>query len=525
MGNFNYITIKNFRGINKSRDVLSAIPGQLSKNENYLYETNGGLAERGGGAKLTENPSGGDDPIFSLANYTSPDGSNFLVTNQDTTAYYYDSGWNDLSLTLTADKRTVWEGAGFEAGRSLYGANGNDSIIKVTGNTPAGSSVTGSPTDATYLKLHKNRLFAINNRDTLYFTEALAFDTWNTSVNTIEIAPGIDGNIQSLEVWGDALFIFKEYGVYVLPNASDPVPTVNWVILRTDAASGTQSPYTVKRTRIGIFYLSTDNSIRLLGPNVTFSSGEYSLGESGSPIVSEDIADDLNEFVDLSNRDEAYAITFKDKYILSFDSNTSSTVANDLTYFADVTKFNKHQNIPQPQPYWGEFTGFDYNFFAIQTSGTQEKLYGAKGVEGEVHETLNDSVNNDDSSAIVSKSILAWHPIDGEGTYKRINQIYFSGDTENWNINLIFNAYKLGTDLPTEGAGREFSYMTSNISGGIVGTGQAGTAQVGFVGPSSATYSLNVSGHYFGAEFGNSSANEFTRVLKMIVYYRVIKQR
>jgi len=200
-------------------------------------------------------------------------------------------------------------------------------------------------------------------------------------------------------------------------------------------------------------------------------------------------------------------------------------VANDLTYFADVTKFNKHQNIPQPQPYWGEFAGFDYNFFAIQTSGTQEKLYGAKGVEGEVHETLNDSVNNDDSSAIVSKSILAWHPIDGEGTYKRINQIYFSGDTENWDINLIFNAYKLGTDLPTEGAGREFSYMTSNISGGIVGTGQAGTAQVGFVGPSSATYSLNVSGHYFGAEFGNSNANEFTRILKMIVYYRVIKQR
>jgi len=79
-----------------------------------------------------------------------------------------------------------------------------------------------------------------------------------------------------------------------------PVPKTNWNVLRTDAIIGSQSIDTIKRTKIGIIYLSTDNYIRLISPNISFSSGEYTLGGSGSPIISEDIQDDIIELLDKS---------------------------------------------------------------------------------------------------------------------------------------------------------------------------------------------------------------------------------
>lgn len=522
--NYSYLEISTFRGLTKSNDVLSALPGQLSKNENYLYMSNGGLQERGGGAELTTSPTASSDPVFSLSNYKAPNGSEFLVTNQDSTVYYYNSGWNDLSMSLTADLKTRWEQAGFESNRALYGVNGTDSVIKVAGNTPVGSTVSGSPTDAIQLKLHKNRLFAVNNDDTLYFTEALDFDTWNTSTNTIEIAPGIDGPIVGMEVWGDALFIFKERGVYVLPNADSPVPKLNWVILRADAITGSQSTDTIKRTRVGIMYLSSDNVVRLISPSVSFSSGEYSLGGSGSPVVSEDINDSISSLLDVSSKGRAAAIVFNDLYILSFQSVNNSDTYNDITYFADTNKFNQLQGIVQIQPYWGEFTGFDYDFFTVQTSSNEQKIYGAKGQTGSIQETLNDGVNNDNSNAIVTKAVMAWNSLGVPGLSKRFNHIYFAGDTENYNIELNFNAYRLGKQLPGEGEGISRVYSTTTDSGAIVDSAIVGTDTVGLKGASSQLYRVNLRGNYFTAEFGNSNADEPTKVLKVVVYFRGVSQ-
>jgi hypothetical protein len=58
----------------------------------------------------------------------------------------------------------------------------------------------------------------------------------------------------------------------------------------------------------------------------------------------------------------------------------------------------------------------------------------------------------------------------------------------------------------------------------LIGTAIVGTAVIGNKGVSSTAYSCNLRGNYFLAEFGNSNANEFTRVLKLIVYYRNLTQ-
>jgi hypothetical protein len=223
-------------------------------------------------------------------------------------------------------------------------------------------------------------------------------------------------------------------------------------------------------------------------------------------------------------KDNAQAIVFNNLYILSLESVNNTGTYNDLTYFADVTKFNQLPGVVQPQPYWGQFTGFDYDFFATQISSNEVKFYGAKGLTGNVQESLNDSIHNDNSSAIESKAILSWHGLGSSGVSKRINHIYFTGDTEDWNITLNFNAYRMGKTLPGEGEGIGRVYTTSGTTGGVVGTAIVGTDAVGLKGVSSTKYLVNLRGNFFTAEFSNCNADQFTRVMKLLVYFRNINR-
>lgn len=521
MSNFPSLTIDKFLGLNLNTDKLDAIPGQLVKNNNYLYMTNGGLEERGGGMKLTDPPSAGR--CYALENYIDGSGDQWLITIQGTKAYYYNSGWVDLGLTLTSNKTARFDHAGFSTTRALYGVNENNSIIKIVtgGGVPTASIISGAnvPTNAIDIKLHKNRLFAIAG-DTLYFTDALAFDTW-TATN-IQIAPGVDGFCKALEVYGDALFIFKENGVYVLPNADDADPVNNWSILRTDAIIGTQSPDTVERTKIGIIYLSTDNFIRLIAPSITFSSGEYTLGGSGSPIISDFIQSDLNSTISNQYKGTAQSTVFMDKYIVGYRTTSNTSDYNDRWYFCDLSKFLSSPNNPQPQPYWGNFTGFTYDFFATQKVNGRDSLYGVNS-SGEVHETLNGTIHSDNGNPIESEAILNWIPIAGDNLYKKFVRTYVVADTENWDLNLRFNAYKYNSLLPEDDEGITRTYRTSSTVGGIVGTAIVGTSIIGQIGTGSEKYRLNLKGNYFNVAFYNLNANEYTRVNKLVAYYRPIR--
>lgn len=521
----NYITIKQFLGLNLSQDVLNVLPGQLSINNNYLYMSNGGLQERGGGDELSSDPVGGDNKVYGFDNYLSNTNQNYLITVQGTKVYgYYTAAWHDLGVTVTTSLKTRFEQAGFDATRALYGVNGVDGVIKIIGDTPTASIVAATPTTMTGLKLHKNRLFGWA-QDTLYFTDALAFDTWQVGTNDIQVAPGIDGYIQSCEVWGDALFIFKETGVYVLPNAADADPATNWNILRCDAETGTQSPDTVKKTRLGIMFLGSDDKIRLIGPNISFSSGEYTLGGTGSPSICEAIFDYINTYLDRTTKQNAVSIVYKDLYVISFQSTNNSGTYNDTTFFADTTKIVKLPNNPQPEPFWGQFTGFDYDYYTQQTSSGEILLYGAKGTNGHIQNTLNDAIHNDNSGAIESYAVLGWYPIGGDGTKIRINKIKFTGFTEQWNINLTFNAYTLGKELPEDGEGIQKIFTTNTPVGSLVDTGLVDTAIVGTLGIASTVYHVGLRGNYFKAEFKNINADEFTRIISMLVYYRAINQK
>lgn len=261
--------------------------------------------------------------------------------------------------------------------------------------------------------------------------------------------------------------------------------------------------------------------MRLLSPNISYSSGEYTLGGSGSPIVSEDINSDLELLLSRPTIANAQAIVFNDLYILSFESVNNSDTYNDLTYFADVAKFIQQPQIQQPQPFWGTFTGFNYDYFTTQKDNDRIKLYAVKGENGQTHETMNETINNDNGGAIESKAILAWYPIGNESTYSKINRIYFVGDTENWSIDLVFDAYEYGELVPSAGVGTAYQSTGSSIS--TVGTAVVGTDLVGSLTVGSSKFRANLRGNKFRAEMSNLNANEFTRILKIIFYFRPIR--
>lgn len=518
MGKRKFLTINRFLGLNKSNDDASLLPGELTTCNNYLVKNNGDLAERGGGAKLDDGPAA--SRAYGFTNYRNSAGSEWLILVQGTAAYYYDSGWNDTGVVLTTSLETKFEQAGFSTNRNLYGVNGTDSVIKITtsGGVPAGSFVASSPTDLLQLKLHKNRLFGHDGKDTIKFTDANAFETWATGTNEFQVAPGVDGYIKAIEIWGDALFIFKEFGIYVLPNAADAAS--DWSILKTDALIGTQSPDSVRRTRAGIYYLSTDNKIRVVNPNITFTSGEYVMGGSGSPIVSELIQDYLDENLNEPNKSKAAAVVFKDKYIICLNSVNAGGNENDMCFVADTIKKRQIEGLAEPQPIWVEFTNFEFDYFAIQSVTGENKLY-CVDIEAVTAERLDDGTNNDSGNAIESTAILGWFHPEDSGIYTRFTSVVAYTRLENWNLDVTMDSYRIGDFIPEELNG-ETTQITGSSTNAVVGTAIVGTSLVSSNGIKSEKMRIGLRGNFISIKMENLNANEYTEIQKLSVYYRNI---
>lgn len=519
---FRTVEIKSFIGMDLSSDPLHLIPGQLRKNDNYLYLHNGGLEERGGGDQLTTAPSAGN-PVTGLGNYRNSAGSEFLITVYGTDIYYYDSGWTSITSALTSGLKMRFESSGAGSNVALYGVNGTDSVYKISGTTPTAAAVASSPTDMIDIRLHKNRLFGLALDGTLYYTDTNSFDTWQLGTNDIEIAPGLDGRARALAVWGDGLFIFKENGIYVLPNAAES--PANWSVLRTDAITGTTSTDSVKNTRDGIYFLASDNYIRKIGPSTSFSSGEYTLDGSGSPIVSHAVFPKLQEKIDTANKGNAFAIQHNDLYILYFQSTDNSGNYNDKAFFADTAKFYRIEGIPDPQPYWGSITGAVFQYAVQQFSGGSNVFYGTDGNTGVFQECFNSGVSNDAGNAISAKAYLGWLPIAGAGTHKALKSLRFLAEVENWTLTVRTDAYDLRGGLPADGAGASFTFdPNSGISSAVVGTAVVGTGEIGTIGVAAQNFRTSKKGHYMSLEFENTNIDEFTRIHSVLLEYRVIRR-
>ena len=94
-----------------------------------------------------------------------------------------------------------------------------------------------------------------------------------------------------------------------------------------------------------------------------------------------------------------------------------------------------------------------------------------------------------------------------------------------WYIYLKFNSYRLGKVLPSDGEGTSKTFITSITGAAIVDTAIVDTAVISAIGISSSRYKVSLKGQYLTAEFSNPNVNEFTRINKLIVFYRPINQK
>mgnify|MGYP003131883256 CR=1 FL=1 len=518
---FQTVSMDRFLGLDNSADELGLLPGQLRRCENYVFMANGGLKERAGGSKHSDPPVAG--AIYGLSSFTNSSGTSYLICAQGTDLYYYDSEtWNAFGLTLTASQTVRFEAAGFGATPALYACNGEESIIKIDmGASPqAALLTTGAPDNAPetvqFLKLHKNRLFGSDGADTIYFTDTLDFDTWNKGTNNFQVDPGINGNIQAMEVWGDSLFIFKEEAVYVLVNADASLS--DFKVLKTDANVGTQSPDSVKTTKMGIFYFSIDGYVRKISPAISFSSNEFTLGGSGSPIVNYSLRYSIELHQDETDFVNVNAFVYNNLYILSFKTNENIQAYTDRTYFADTTKAIPFESEQTLQPMWGQFTGYDYRFFNI----LDNVVYGAKGLSGEVHTILEKDVTNDDGAAIKSVAKIAWLPVGGSSIYKRFNKVIVKMDGQTYPLTVYLQSYRTGKGgTPPIDAGIRKEMESSSPA--YVGSATVGEFPLIYVGVMTEEFTTNLNGNYIQIQFENENIDEPTQVYGFDLVFRSIR--
>lgn len=528
MGNFTSFDISSFIGMDTSRDETGLQSGQLSLAHNIRYLATGGIQTRGGGRLLIADPTGGGASVYGLANYKNSTGTEYLITAQGTKLYYLETTWKDTTSAITASTRTRFCQAGIDSDTALYAMNGTDRVIKLAMDTGAvkGKSITvangfshDAPTDAFMAIQHKSRLFLLSKKG-IYYSDLLDFDHLDPAM-FIQVAPGFDGECQSIAVWGDSLFILKDFGIYVLPNASDDI--VDWNILRTNASTGTQSPDSVVRTKIGIVFFSSDNAIRLISPDITYSSQEFTLGGSGTPIIGHAIENDIQTLLDPAYKSIITAFEHQDEYIFGFKSVSNATAYCDQWYFADVSKFMQMEGITQIQPYWGMYTGFDFDFVTKQTVGGKVKVYGAKNTTGQIHETLNTTYYDDNNTSLNPRAVLGWNHLGSPNLLKKLLRVVVIAETEAWNINIKINAYKIPGMLPEKGLGVSKVYSKQGSSGGTVGSALADTAIVGSIGMGSSVFPVNMIGHYFRLEFSNSNIDEPIVINRIELYYKPIR--
>ncbi len=106
-----------------------------------------------------------------------------------------------------------------------------------------------------------------------------------------------------------------------------------------------------------------------------------------------------------------------------------------------------------------------------------------------------------------------------------MKQVYFVGETENWAVNITLKAYKFGQIIPSEGEGN-LLYLSKHYGrASISRNGCCWDRCVELDFCWSSKFRTSLKGHMLRAEMENLNADEFTRIDKMIVYYRPIKNK
>lgn len=238
------------------------------------------------------------DQILGLHRYTVGGAIDTLVRVKDTQIQRLSADfkeWTNISgaTSFTADTTMNF----VQANDILFAFNGTDNTHSLNSSlavTDEGNTNTDVPRGTCAEWAPNNRLFVSGSlsdadRDFVYFSNALAPQTFDRATNVFKVRSGAGGRVKWLKMFKDfELIIYKNDSIYVL-NMDGTTPLTDWNLKALSIAVGCPAGRTVQDIGNDHIFLANDG-VRLLS-RTTFD--KLRVGVISDPI--QDIMDTINQ--------------------------------------------------------------------------------------------------------------------------------------------------------------------------------------------------------------------------------------
>lgn len=515
------IAIPNFMGMRQGANRLNLELGQFIELENMEYVASGNLVylrtKRGSTLvkNIDEQSNGADNYVYNLSTsflvWVDPAG-NLKYLNEGTGVV------STLTSALTANSQNEFVMFGAQTASSLYGANNTNGVYKISGSTPAYSAIGSSPNlDTMWYSTVSGRMMGAL-KHTLYYTNVQVaetnltnLETWNTGSNTAVFSPDSGaGCVKGIE-FGQAQYLFKDTGIWVLPNANEA--SSNWVFPKTKASVGTRSPETVKLAKYGnqagIIYLATDKTLRVFFGSLERNAGNIpTVFNDESYVISEPFQNILDQIPD-AQLDKCRAKFWNNYYILNVVGQNQTSITQ--TIVVDTSKLlPQQQNEDIQQPYFFTATNMEYTDMVVRD--TDNTIYGFHK-DGFIAEIFKNDIYTEgfpsEAKTIEYKGYLGWNKVSDQEVslqYLYVNWNDISNTTAK--LTITANGFTLGNDPPEIDSG-DTEIIQSNTPCALF---DSSVFDVSFFCAEDGLLSQNVGvearGNFFSFGFRNTNSNQ-----------------
>lgn len=237
-------------------------------------------------------------PILGLTTYAVGTTYNKPIRAMDTKIQELNANtltWDNITglTALTADLPTNF----IQGLDRLFILNGTDNVFSIDSSltvTDEGNGNTNFPRTTFAEWTANNRMFASGsltqaNRDIVWFSDALAPQTWNRSTNLFKVRSGGGGKVTWLKMFKEfELIIYKNDSIFVL-QMEGATPLTDWTLKPLSVVVGCPAGRTVCDIGNDQIYLANDG-VRLLSRT---SFDKLRVGVISDPI--RDIIEDINQ--------------------------------------------------------------------------------------------------------------------------------------------------------------------------------------------------------------------------------------
>jgi hypothetical protein len=427
------LTQNDFSGGQNSSDEPASIgKTQARLLQNCIITYKGKVKERNGITVLgTANST--SNKILGLHNYNAGGVLDTLIRARATkiqrlAANYSD--WTDITglTTLTTGLTTNF----VQAIDRLFILNGTDHVFSIDSSftvTDEGATNTSFPLTTFAEFATNNRVFASGSlvdadRDYVWFSNTLAPQTWDRTLNLFKVRSGDGGKVTWLKMFKEfELIIYKNDSIFVL-NMEGATPLTDWDLKPLSTNIGCPAGRTVADIGNDHIFLANDG-VRLLS-RTTFD--KLRVGIISDPI--RDIIDDINtDAIQTSN-----AWYENGLYILNIPTGTSAIP--DRTVIWDSIAAQRNGD---PNSAWTTVPKGTWNFSCMSSFGfgdnTKTVVSGSSVANSLCYKVLNGTTDN--GTAIVQRIQTRQQDFDEPFIYKVFDPAQFVADGDSDALYLI----------------------------------------------------------------------------------------